>query len=262
MTISSEYFIDSAVQTSFDEDGVVLIPSFIDMDTVQRMRTSVDRALDRSSNYFDRVRVWENDPDCAWYCLESAAPTLAAELLKTSKVNLFFDQVFTKEPGAPATPWHNDQPYWPVRGWPVMTVWLALDEVTADSGPLEFITGSHLWNLWFQPFEDAGDGSSQGVYEFNPEYEPLPDFNAEREQHRISSWPMNPGDVLAFHAIIVRGARANSHLEKWRRGYAVRYVGKDTTYHQGLGMNPQLLNDELSLGDHLDSKQYPVVFSI
>ena len=258
--VSSEYFIDSAVQRSFDKDGVALIPSFINMDTVQRMRAAVDRTLARSSNYFDRVRIWENDSDCAWYCLNSAAPALAVELLKTRKVNLFFDQVFAKEPGAPATPWHNDQPYWPVRGWPVMTIWLALDEFTADSGPLEFITGSHLWDLWFQPFEDGRDGSSKGVYEFNPKYDPLPDFDAERERHRISSWSMNPGDVLAFHALIVHGVRTNTHPEKLRRGYAVRYAGNETTYHQGLGINRQLLNDELSLGDHLDSMQYPVVF--
>ena len=258
--VSSKYFIDSAAQRSFDKDGVVLIPSFINMSTVQRMRLAIDRALVHSANYFDRVRIWEDDPDCAWYCLESAAPALAAELLKTSKVNLFFDQVFTKEPGAPATPWHNDQPFWPVRGWPVITIWLALDEITADSGSLEFIAGSHLWNLWFQPFEDGPDGSSKGIYELNPEYQPLPDFDAERGRYRISSWSMNPGDAIAFHALTVHGAHANSHSQKSRRGYAVRYTGKETTYHQGLGVNPQLLNDELSLGDHLDSKQYPVAF--
>ena len=157
--VSSKYFIDSAAQRSFDKDGVVLIPSFINMSTVQRMRLAVDRALVHSANYFDRVRIWEDDPDCAWYCLESAAPALAAELLKTSKVNLFFDQVFTKEPGAPATPWHNDQPFWPVRGWPVITIWLGsrrdnrrfwISRIHSGLTPMEsLVSAIRGWTGWF-----------------------------------------------------------------------------------------------------------------
>ncbi len=63
-------------------------------------------------------------------CIESHLPTVVAGLLNTTQVNFFYDQVFTKEPGsASPTPWHNDQPYWPVRGSGVMTLWLALDDI-------------------------------------------------------------------------------------------------------------------------------------
>ena len=259
-TMQQRASVHPTTQKRFNEDGVALIPSGIDTDAIERLRKAVDRTLTQPTNYFDHVRIWENDQDCAWYCLESPIPALAATLLKSSKINLLFDQIFAKEAGAPHTPWHNDQPYWPIRGWPVMTVWLALDEVTTDSGALEFICGSHLWNRWFQPFDDGEDGSSRGVYQFNPEYEPLPDFDTQRERYQILSWPMNPGDILVFHGLTVHGARANRTPQQRRRGYAVRYAGKGTTYFKSLGMNPQLFNDQLSPGDPLDSEQYPVAY--
>jgi len=252
--------IDETSIDDFERQGVVLLSSLIEPELVERLRAATDKALMRSENYFRRLRVWETDLDCREACLASAAPAAAAKLLRTRKINLFYDQVFTKPAGAPATPWHNDQPYWPVRGWPVVTVWLALDEVTFDSGPLEFIAGSHRWDRWFRPFIAASDGAVEAVSpELDAEYEPLPDFDAEREQHTILCWEMQPGDALAFHALAVHGARNNSAAHP-RRGYAMRFTGAGTEYYLGPGVNPRITNPALVPGDPMDSDQYPVAY--
>lgn len=53
---------------------------------------------------------------------------------------LLYDQVFVKEPGTSSpTPWHQDQPYWPIKGWQIMSFWAALDPVTEESGGIQFI---------------------------------------------------------------------------------------------------------------------------
>ena len=50
------------------------------------------------------------------------------------------DQVFAKAPGEGSrTGWHNDLPYWPLKGWQVLTVWVSLDPITRENGALEFI---------------------------------------------------------------------------------------------------------------------------
>ena len=84
-----------------------------------------------------------------------------------------------------------------------MLCWSALaSSVSADGGALEFIAGSHRWNRWFQPFLAGDDGAAAGVYEASAaDYEPLPDFDAERDQHSILSWEMKPGDAVAFHLL-------------------------------------------------------------
>ncbi|MYD42343.1 MAG: phytanoyl-CoA dioxygenase family protein [Gammaproteobacteria bacterium] len=42
-------------------------------------------------------------------------------------------------------PFHQDAAYWPLRPARTVTVWLAIDKVTMENGPLCFIAGSHRY---------------------------------------------------------------------------------------------------------------------
>ena len=261
IVILMQYLIDEQKRHDFERDGVVLLPGVIDAEWQDKLREAVEIALDKSENYFRRLRVWQDVPILAEYCRNSPAPGIVAQLLDTDKVNLFYDQVFVKEPDSQtATPWHNDQPYWPVRGWQVMTLWLALDPISSENGAMEFIRGSHRWQRWFQPFLAANNGGVAEDYVSDENFEPLPDFDANRDQYEILSWDMQPGDVLAFHALTVHGACGNNCSEQRRRAYAVRYTGQDARYYIGPAINPRLINATLKHGDVLDSSQFPAVF--
>ena len=257
MTIDPE----TQALTDFAQDGVVCIRSAIDLRWLDKLRDATERGLRTSENYFRRHTLWQDEPIFEKFCFESQAPKLASQLLQTRKLNLLYDQIFVKEPGSgTATPWHNDQPYWPVRGSRVATVWVALDAITKESGAMEFIKGSHRWNRWFQPFLSATDGGVDTVYERSIEFEPLPDFDAHRAQLHILCFDMQPGDAIVFHALTVHGARANV-AQRRRRGYAIRYTGDDVTYFEGPGTNPRLLNSALVAGHAIDSEEFPVVMN-
>jgi ectoine hydroxylase-related dioxygenase (phytanoyl-CoA dioxygenase family) len=65
-------------------------------------------------------------------------------------VNIFYDQLLIKEPGTvKRTPWHHDMPSWPLAGWQVCTIWLALDPVTEESGAVEYVRV--LWRSPHRP---------------------------------------------------------------------------------------------------------------
>jgi hypothetical protein len=53
------------------------------------------------------------------------------------------DQVWAKPPGAPPLVFHRDAPYFMFEPAHVITVWLALDDMDAELGPLEYVRGSH-----------------------------------------------------------------------------------------------------------------------
>ena len=253
------YVVQQVDLDTYKEDGAVLLNSVFDESWIDELRQSADRALSQSENYFHRQRVWENDKICREYCLNSAAVSLAAAFLESAKVNLLYDQVFSKSAGDPATPWHNDLPYWPVRNGSALTIWLALDPINFDSGSLEFIAGSHSWDKLYQPFTTVSDGSVERPYKGTEDaFEPLPNFDAERDQHRILCWEIEPGDVLIFDSMIVHGARANSSPAV-RRGYAVRYTGDGMTYYSAGEINKIITNSHLQDGQVLDSDQYPVI---
>ena len=55
------------------------------------------------------------------------------------------DQVWAKPPGAAPLVFHRDSPYFMFTPNDVVTVWIALDDMDKEIGPLEYVRGSHLW---------------------------------------------------------------------------------------------------------------------
>ena len=58
------------------------------------------------------------------------ADEVAARLMGSRTARFFHEHVLVKEPGATErTPWHHDQPYYPVDGDQNVSMWIALDPV-------------------------------------------------------------------------------------------------------------------------------------
>lgn len=142
---------------------------------------------DGARYFHENLSAWENDSTFCSFCTDSPLSAVAAVLFGSRKSNLLYDQIFVKEPGTMArTRWHNDQPNWPVRGQQVALFWIALDHVTAETGALEFIRGSYHSGHWYQP-EAFGPTRGHDAYERNPDHDPIPNIEAEREKYDIVS---------------------------------------------------------------------------
>ena len=256
---------------SFDRDGAVLLKGVVGPEWLDRVAAAIERDIENPGPFFHgydtggrgrfhgNLRIWQTDPDLRAYCFESGLAEIAAGFFGASKVNLLYDQLFVKEPGtAQPTRWHNDQPYWPVRGWQVMSFWLALDPTTAENGRLEFVRGSHRWDRWFQP--EAFGKTEVNTYDENPDYEAMPDIDTARGDYDIVAWDMEPGDAIAFHALAVHGAGGNLRDDVRRRGYTVRYTGDDARFDPRPGTAKALWADGLAEGDPMDCDLYPVVW--
>ncbi len=253
---------DEKHRKTYSSDGVVLLKGVLDATQRDALGQAVERTIDESTNYFHYRMLWPHDEALSKLCRESVLPQLAAQFLNTDKVNLLFDQLFVKEANSnAATGWHNDQPYWPVRGDSLLSVWITLDSVTRDGGAMEFVRGSHRWNRRFAPFHaDPTGGFSHYVASTDSDKERLPDIDAAREQYDIVSFDMQPGDALVFHGLTVHGARAN-RLPRRRRAYAVRYIGEEARYWPETDSVDFLLNDRMAPGDPFDGEMFPLVYS-
>jgi ectoine hydroxylase-related dioxygenase (phytanoyl-CoA dioxygenase family) len=263
--------IEPAEVSTYRQDGVVVLRQVVDEYWRSRLEAAIERDIEQPGPYYHgyeadgggrfhgNLRLWESDDDFRDFCFHSPLPDLARRFFGSRKVNLLYDQLFVKEAGTMnRTRWHNDQPYWPIRGSQVLSLWVALDKTTTESGALEFIRGSHLWGRWFQP-EPFGKTAAAPEYDQNPAYEPIPDIEATRSEYDIVSWDLEPGDVYVFHGLTVHGAGGNATSKRRRRGYTVRYTGEDVVYDTRPGTNSHLRNVELKDGEALDSQQYPVM---
>ena len=271
MATQFEYSLPAEQIATFERDGVIHLPGVLDDEYIERGRQACEKvpAVDtiegsKADEYFMKLRCWENNETFRQICADSALPGIAAQLVRSKKMNVLYDQMFSIAPGSGnRTPWHHDLPYWPVRGAQVVTLWTAFDRVTKENGALEFIRGSHLWDVRYQAFS-TGDDSADGFVPFESGVadgvQPIPDFDEQRAEHDIVSFDLEPGDALAFHALSVHASQPNITTNMQRRGYAVRYTGDDVRYYAGPVWNVYIVNPTLKTGDLLDSDQYPVVF--
>jgi ectoine hydroxylase-related dioxygenase (phytanoyl-CoA dioxygenase family) len=261
--------IEESEVAAYQRDGVACLRGVIDSEWRARLAGAIERDMQvpgefhhgyeaKSGRFHGTSRIWQTDADVRDYVFESPLPELAATFLRARKVNLLYDQMFVKEPGTDApTPWHSDHVVWPLKGRQVISFWLALDSVTAESGRVEYVRGSHLWNKKYQPRSFA---KSRLDYPTLPGLEEFPDVNANRAAYDIVTWDLEPGDVVAFTSRTLHGAAGNARTDRRRRGFTIRYTGDDITYEPTELTVPVTRNPELSPGDPLDSALFPVVW--
>jgi ectoine hydroxylase-related dioxygenase (phytanoyl-CoA dioxygenase family) len=233
--------IIAADVATYERDGVVCLRGQFDEIWVERMRAAVERDLaspgpnatnfaegSTPGTFFGDMFMWRHDPAFRAVAFDSPAAGIAACLMRSNSADFFYDQLFVKEPGtAHPTPWHQDQPYWPVKGWQIASVWIALDRTDHSNGAVEFVAGSHRWGVNFRPTPFR---KGHEIKFTSSDLVQIPDIDAERDRHDIKWWEMEAGDCLVFHAMIVHGAPGNLTPGARRRGLALRYTGDDVRY--------------------------------
>ena len=88
------------------------------------------------------MNLWRDDPTARAFTFSCTLARLAAELMGVEGVRLYHDQALYKEPAGGITPWHCDQQYWPLATNHTITVWVPLQPVPREMGPLAFSVGS------------------------------------------------------------------------------------------------------------------------
>lgn len=242
----------------YEQDGAVCLRGLFDASWVERMRAAVENYLDGQSKFAVDWVLWPTDPEMRAFAFESPAAHIAQRLMRSRSVRLFFDQIFVKEPGTDApTPWHHDQPFWPVQGRQICSIWLALDPVSRESSGLEYVKGSHLWGTEYRPA--AFSAKNKDVFKDAQHGSAIPDFDALRDQYEFLSWDLEPGDCLVHQALAVHGASGNRTRTQRRRALSTRWTGDDAVYAPRPGMDIKLYDDTLQSGSPLDSGKFPLV---
>jgi len=151
---------------TFQRDGYVIVEEgLISGPALERLRERYERLFDgeyetgikpdevnwvRGRDPEDRTRQicngWRADDTIAAQVLHERTGRLAAQLAGWQGVRMLQDNVLWKPPGTKAIGFHQDASYAGYLVPPVMvTCWLSLHETTADAGPIEYVSGSHLW---------------------------------------------------------------------------------------------------------------------
>ena len=225
--------MDSKARAEFERDGYFLAPEAVPQDLVERAIEHMDSVIggayetgvpplpygtpDPSSNALIKI----DQPQAADRTLlevvsHPALGALAALITGAGMVQVWAVQLLYKPPGGEAVGnvgWHQDWQYW--RNWwaedsEVFTVWLALSDVTDQSGPMLLVKGSHKWG-----FLDAGNF-------FESDIEGLKDRMPVPPGQTWTAVPavLPPGGVSFHHHLTVHGSGPNLSPEP-RRSLAI-----------------------------------------
>jgi ectoine hydroxylase-related dioxygenase (phytanoyl-CoA dioxygenase family) len=251
----------------FQADGAVLLRGLFG-DWITPLREGVGRVMknpsrlersyypdDGSAAFFQDFCNWQRIEEFRAFVFESPAAAAAARLMRSSSARFFHDHVLVKQPGTSAvTPWHQDQPYYPVDGRQNVSFWIPLDSVARDT-VMECVAGSHRWGKGYRP--TRFDGTP--LYP-DDGFERIPDIEAQRASLRILGWDVQPGDAIAFSFMTVHGAPAN-RARGTRRAFSSRWLGDDARYAERTGTtSPPFPDLGLRHGDPLEAAQFPLVY--
>ena len=253
---------------TYTENGAICLRKMFSARSIELMCASVDKRIKnpgpmrhefsrsgKVGRFFDDNFLWTSDDNFKNFVFNSPAALIAAKLMGSSKVNIFFDQLLVKEPGASdPTPWHQDKPFWPVDGWQLCSIWLALDPVTKESGAVEYVKGSHKWGQQYLAETFKGKGC------YKSDLPKIPDIEAMRGDLEIMQWELAPGDCVVHHALTIHGAPGNLTQAMRRRGLITRWAGDDARYSPLPDIQPLLYEPGIPNGAPLDCELFPQIW--
>lgn len=262
--LDSPYPLTPEQVASFRENGHVLLRGVCTPEEVAAYRPALgeatrrmnreERSLEERDTYGKAFLQTQNlrfaDNGAARFALARRFGKIAAELLGAEAVRLYHDQSLFKEPGGGATPWHQDQYYWPLDRM-ALGLWMPLHDVTEPMGILRFASGSHKEGFL-------------GLHAISDESEQVYDELIRAREFPIVWDEMKVGDCTFHSGWTVHGAGPN-------RSDGIREVMTMTYYPDGsrvIAPAHELQDHERFLflggrepGQLADSEFNPVVYS-
>jgi ectoine hydroxylase-related dioxygenase (phytanoyl-CoA dioxygenase family) len=174
-----------------------------------------DESADPETVLFHALGAWRISPgfhDILW----NPAFLMPAYQLLGGPVRFWHDQLFCKPPRhGGVVAWHQDYSYW-TRTVPLchLTCWIGLDDATVENGCLQYVPGSHRWNLL--PITGLA-GAMKAIEEV------LTD--EQRRGFQPVAVELKAGECVFHHALTVHGSDRNRSALP-RRGVVIN-VARD-----------------------------------
>jgi len=253
---------------SFHEKGFLRGPRILDNQQIEKLRAALEEMRTghnpRMKELYEIDAAYLAAPEKhvfhflgAWMIDESFHDILfhpkvtvpISQILGVDRVRMWHDQVFykpAKHPGVVA--WHQDYSYW-TRSTPCrhVTCWIGLDDSTPESGCVQFVPGSHRWDLL-------------------PKLSLLSDMEGIRtiltpeqlEAFKPEPMILKAGECSFHHGLTIHGSYGNSASHP-RRAIVLNFMHPET--RSADGTRPLLVHTPIiPEGQIIEGTHYPIVY--
>lgn len=259
----------------FNEDGFIVLEDFIDGDTVERLRGRYERMFRgefETGVTPDEVNWqegtgdptltrqicngWRGDREIARVVLREDFGRAIAQLAGWPGTRIMQDNVLWKPAGTRPLGFHQDSAY---LSWfepsLLMSLWIALDDTSAEGGTLEFAVGSHNWK------PSLPEGEFHGPREYRKYMELA--AAAEGLEPVVAPVVVRQGGGSIHHGWTWHGSGDNNG-DRPRRSLVLHAMSSDAHYapgHLGDGTGPTYARYK-RLGDNvMDENYFPILWT-
>lgn len=125
----------------------------------------------------------------------------------------------------------------------LIAVWIALEDVTHENGPLFYYPGSHkLPYLLNNDFNEGSTLLTLGKKDY-PDYEDVLEELVATNHYEKKEFLAKKGDVLIWHANLVHGGAPILNKALTRKSMVIHYYAKDVIKYHEITERPSLLEE-------------------
>ena len=270
-SLNADLSVPEAAILQLETDGVVSLRNVLDIDTIETLREEADIAVANPSSearfvnpehdgkiFYYEFNLWRRHPCIREVTFDRHLADVAAALMRSQHVTLYYTNTFVKDPGAAnqVTPWHEDGSYSRFVGDKVINMNISYDYMPAET-TLKFKQASHLRDdpLSIGPTFIPGVEYRQAM----PDQAPMPSQRELEQRFKTVYWEVYPGDALIFYQRTFHAGPGNT-LPTRRHSTAFNFGGDGVSYdaRQGFIDSPDV-DPDLAHGDPPAGRVFPLL---
>lgn len=233
---------DDDLKEEFERDGYVILSSFFDERQISELvedleehayrKPSSELVVDNLATG-ERGRLIDVGPDVVRAGRFKVSDVyLESEVVRRAALANGLDRILSGLMGQPPVlcnslffergstqPLHVDSLYMtPQTRGDLLAIWIALEDVNDDAGPLSYVPGSHV----IPPFEFSSGGRHHVPSEM-PQWRAYIEAEIERRGLSTRSFAAKAGDVLVWHSQLIHGGGRIRDRRATRRSLVFHY---------------------------------------
>ncbi|MDG2002885.1 MAG: phytanoyl-CoA dioxygenase family protein [Novosphingobium sp.] len=261
--------VTEAMTESFATLGYAKVPGLLNDFWIDHLRGAMDDILSDSFVHSPQLpgkrgntNMLHNHSAFRQFMQESPLAAGAAAVMRSASARYYEDiLVYVEEGWDDQGGWHQDTPTWPLQGSQFTNCWFALEKVTAATGALRVVAGSHL-GPFYEPGhigEDRREAFEHDRYLWTGG--PVPDVNADPDRFPVTAIETDPGDVVIFHPTALHQG-FGTPVGGPRRTFTVRLFGDDVGWHRKQCVyHPWMRDAPFADGEVPDDPRLPLIWA-
>ena len=233
----------AAYKSQFDQQGFLILPGHFSSETADQINAEVDQIVNsgqKQHGHRNKLMFAIDDSDFLMGIGKDPQIQLLLNCLLGDKAVLF--QSINFDSGSEQAS-HSDSIHmttYPLGG--LIAIWIALEDVEEDQGPLHYYPGSHLL-----PYYMNADYGNQGNFfrlgtKGYAAYEAMMAEKMKENKMEKTVFKAKKGDVLIWHANLSHGGNLQTNKTKTRKSMVLHYFAEHCICFHEITQRPALID--------------------